>query len=135
MQSLPGQNKGQGGHSIILAIARAVLFVAGFLLWAVASTFPMLDHVREGWDGSAYWQIGVPLVLTTQLAAAIFSGEQPAWAPLWVLSGHALAMVLIHPPGTDLGLLPFTIVFIAVPAYGALFIAAAIGRKLAVVFR
>jgi hypothetical protein len=44
-------------------------------------------------------------------------------------------MVLIHPPGTDLGLLPFTIVFIAVPAYGALFIAAAIGRKLAVVFR
>src|ERR1700704_2251117 len=120
---------------MILAIAPVVFFVAGFLLWAVTSTYPMMDPVREGWDGSAYWQIGVPLVLTTQLAAGVFFGERPAWGSPLVLSGHALAMVLIHPPGTDLGLLPFTIVFIAVPAYGALFIAAAIGRKLAVVFR
>jgi hypothetical protein len=120
---------------MILAIARVVLFVAGFLLWAVTSTYPMMDPVREGWDGSAYWQIGVPLVLATQLAATIFSGERPAWAPLWVLSGHAFAMVMIHQPGADLGLLPITIAFIDLPAYAALFIAAMIGRKLAVVFR
>jgi len=120
---------------VTLAIARVVLFVAGFLLWAVTSTYPMADRIREGWDDSAYWQIGVPLVLATQLAAAIFSAERPSLAPLWVLSGHALAVLLIHPPGASLGLLPLTIVFIGLPSYATLFIAAMIGRKLAGLFR
>ena len=116
---------------MMLLLVRILMFAAGFLLWAITSIFPMLDRIREGWDGLGYWQIGVPIVLVMQLGAALVSSERPSWAPLWVLLGHAFAMLLIHPPGADFRLLPFTIVFIGLPAYGVLFMTALIGRKLA----
>jgi len=113
-----------------LLFARAVLFAAGFLLWALSSTLPMLDRIREGWDDAPYWQIGVPLVLVISLAVSAASGERAWRTPLWVLLGHFFAMVLIHPSGTDLGLLPLTLVFIGLPAYVLLFVVALVGRTL-----
>ena len=113
-----------------LLFARAVLFAAGFLLWALPSTLPMLDRIREGWDEAPYWQIGVPLVLVIALVASAASDERAWRSPLWVLFGHLCAMVLIHPSGTDLGLLPLTLVFIGLPAYAVLFIVALVGRTL-----
>jgi len=113
-----------------LLFARAVLFAAGFLLWALSSTLPALDHIREGWDSAPYWQIGVPIVLTIALAASAMSGERAWRTPLWLLFGHVSAMALIHPSGTDLGLLPLTLVFIGLPAYAVLFVVALVGRSL-----
>jgi hypothetical protein len=110
-----------------LLFARAVLFAAGFLLWALSSTLPMFDRIREGWDGAAYWQIGAPSVLVIVLAV---SGERAWRTPLWILFGHLCAMVLIHPSGTDLGLLPLTLVFIGLLAYAVLFVVALVGRTL-----
>jgi len=116
---------------MMLLLVRILMFAAGFLLWAITSIFPMLDRIREGWDGLGYWQIGVPIVLVMQLGAALVSSERPSLSPLWVLAGHALAMMLIHPAGADLGLVPLAVVFIGLPAYAVLFMTALIGRKLA----
>src|SRR5882762_9898021 len=75
---------------MMLLLVRILMFAAGFLLWAITSIFPMLDRIREGWDGLGYWQIGVPIVLVMQLGAALVSSERPSLSPLWVLAGHAL---------------------------------------------
>jgi hypothetical protein len=42
--------------------------------------------------------------------------------------GHIVAMVFIHPAGTDLGLLPLAIVIMGMPLYTALLAAAFAGR-------
>jgi hypothetical protein len=39
-------------------------------------------------------------------------------------------MMLIHPAGADLGLVPLAVVFIGLPAYAVLFMTALMGRKL-----
>jgi hypothetical protein len=112
-------------------IARTALLLAGFALWALTSSFPTLDGVRtvrEGWDNPLYWQIGLPLLSIVQLLVAMRSSEPIVRAPLWVLAGHAGAMILIHPPGMSLSLLPLTIAFVALPLYLMLFVAASIGR-------
>jgi len=111
-----------------LAVARTVLFAAGFALWALTSALPLADAVREGWDRPIYWQVGLPLVFAVQACVVLFSLERVALAPLWVLLGHALAMLFVHPPGTSLGLLPLAIVFGGLPLYVALFVAALMGR-------
>ena len=116
---------------MMLLLVRILMFAAGFLLWAITSIFPILDRIREGWDGLGYWQIGVPIVLVMQLGAALVSRERPSLSPLWVLAGHALAMMLIHRAGADLGLVPLALVFIGLPAYAVLFMTALMGRKLA----
>src|SRR5258707_15662461 len=102
---------------MMLLLVRILMFAAGFLLWAITSFFPMLDRIREGWDGLGYWQIGVPIGLVMQFGAAPVSREPPSLSPLWVLAGHALAMILIRPAGAALGLVPPPLVFIGLPAY------------------
>jgi hypothetical protein len=113
-----------------LIIARAMLFTAGFLLWGMSALIPHSDRIREGWDNPAYWNIGMPLMLVLQVAAAIVAHERYWRAPLWMLSGHALAIVLIHPLGNGLALLPLAIMIIGLPAYAFLFAAAVVGSNL-----
>jgi hypothetical protein len=79
---------------------RIGLFLAGFGLWAIGSFLAGGAHgVREAWDGSFYWIVGVPLVLLAQAAATPWLGDRPALQPAWVLVGHAAAMLTIHPAG------------------------------------
>ena len=111
-----------------LAAARTVLFVAGFALWALTSALPMTEAIREGWDRPAYWQIGLPLVFAVQVIVAVLSSERVTLAPLWVLLGHAVAMLFVHPAGSGFGLLPLAIVFMGLPLYVMLFLAALLGR-------
>jgi hypothetical protein len=111
-----------------LVLARSVLFAAGFALWALTSALPMVAAVREGWDRPAYWQIGLPLVLAVQLLVALRSPERILIAPLWVLFGHVVAMLFIHPAGTGLGLLPLAIVVMGLPLYLLLLLADVLGR-------
>ena len=70
---------------------------------------------------------GLPVLLA---GAAVAGWLQPErvwrWA-LLVVAGQAVAMALIHPPGTGLGLLPLAIVFIGMPLALVLTIAAIVG--------
>src|SRR5258705_10562556 len=102
---------------MMLLLVRILMFAAGFLLWAITSIFPMLDRIREGWDGLGFWQIGAPIVLVMQFGAALVSRERPSLSPLWVLGGQTLAMRLSHPPGGDLGLGPLAALFPGLAAY------------------
>ena len=118
-----------------LIIARAMLFTAGFLLWGMSALIPHSDRIREGWDNPAYWNIGMPLMLVLQVAATTVARERLWRAPLWMLSGHALAIVLIHPLGNGLALLPLAIMIIGLPAYAFLFGASVVGSNLAGLFK
>lgn len=111
-----------------LVAARIVLFAAGFALWALTSTLPLTEAVREGWDRTSYWQIGLPVVFAVQVIVAIVSREKITRAPLWVLLGHAVAMLFIARSGTGFGLLPLSVVFVGVPLYLMLLLAAFIGQ-------
>ena len=111
-----------------LTAARIVLFVAGFALWALTSALPLTEAIREGWDRTSYWQIGLPVVFAAQVIVAILSTERITLAPLWVMLGHVFAMMFIHPAGTGLGLLPLAILFMGVPLYLILLLGAFIGR-------
>jgi len=68
-----------------------------------------------------YWSVGVPVLLAVQVVLAALSAERPSRLPLWLLAGHFAAMLLVHPAGTSLALLPIAIVFIGLPAYGGLY--------------
>jgi hypothetical protein len=109
-------------------ISRAILTVTGFALWTLTSAFPIAAPIREGWDRPVYWQVGLPLVLAAQLLVALRSRESVMIQPLWLMFGHVVAMVFIHPAGTDLGLLPLAIVFMGLPLYAMLLVAAFVGR-------
>jgi hypothetical protein len=110
------------------AASRTLLFIAGFALWALTSALPFTGAIREGWDRPVYWQVGLPLVFMVQVVTAVFSRERITIAPLWVLLGHAVAMLFIGPSGTGLGLLPLSILFVGVPLYLVLLLAAYAGR-------
>ena len=108
--------------------ARIVLFIAGFGLWALTSALPLTDAVHEGWDRPVYWQIGLPAVFVVQVVVAIVSKEKITLAPLFVLLGHAVAMLFIARAGTGIGLLPLSVLFVGVPLYLMLLLAAFIGQ-------
>jgi hypothetical protein len=49
-------------------------------------------------------------------AFAGFIAPRRVWRwPAWAALGQALAMMLVHPPGTEPGLLPVAAVFIGAP--------------------
>lgn len=110
-------------------MARVLLFLSGFGLWAIGSFMAAGAHgIREAWDWPGYWMIGAPLLLLAQAGATHQLGERPALQPVWAIAGHMVAMMTIHPAGTDLGLLPLTLLFLGLPAYGALYLAGMLGR-------
>jgi len=110
-------------------MARIFLFLAGFGLWTICSMLAAGPHgVREGWDQPGYWMFGVPFLLLVQAIATPWLKERPMLQPVWVIAGHTVAMIFIHPAGTDLGLLPLTLLFLGLPAYGAIYLAGMLGR-------
>jgi hypothetical protein len=58
----------------------------------------------------------------------MFSREKITIAPLFVLLGHAVAMVFIAPWGTQISLLPLAVIIIGLPVYLLLLLAAFIGQ-------
>ncbi|MFN3745823.1 MAG: hypothetical protein ACK4TL_14060 [Hyphomicrobiaceae bacterium] len=108
----------------------SILAGAGFGVWAVFSLLPVLAGygLREGWDIAPYWIIGVPLLLALHGLAGALTDEGAWRLPFWAIGGHIAGMMLIHPTGTGLGLLPFAVVFIGIPMYVILFLATTTGR-------
>lgn len=116
--------------------AAALAAIAGFAVWtfiALSSAGEPDGHliVREAWDVPAYWSVGVPLLAAAAAIAGFLSPVRVwRWA-LWAVAGHAAGMAVAHPAGTDLGLLPLSLVFVGLPMAGGLTIAAAAGAVLA----
>jgi hypothetical protein len=109
-----------------------MLACAGFGIWAIFSLMPALtgQGVREAWDSAPFWILGVPLLLALHGFAGALT-EEGAWRlPLWAIGGHIAGMMLIHPTGTGLGLLPFAVVIIGVPMYVILLLATLTGRMI-----
>ena len=100
--------------------AAALCAATGFLVWAVlsfASGHTVDDRfvVREAWDSGPYWVAGLPLVALIA-AVAGFMVPRRVWRwPAWAALGQALAMALVHPPGTEPGLVPVAALFIGIP--------------------
>ncbi len=122
--SASGQSRG--------TVAAMVAVGAGFAVWAVLSLAAgrMVDGrfiVREAWDTPAYFKLGLPVLLAgAGVAGWLWPKRVWRWA-LLVVAGQGVAMALIHPPGTGLGLLPLAIVFIGVPLALILTIVAVVG--------
>ena len=87
--------------------------------------------IREAWDTEPFWMIGVPVLVLAQAAAGALSGGALARQPLWTLAGHFAGVLLVSKSGSDFGMLPLALVFVGLPAYLALLLAAALGRAAA----
>jgi hypothetical protein len=122
--TLPGQPIFRPAHALL---------AVGFFVWAFFSLLPgamersEAFRIREAWDTGTFWMIGVPMILLAQAMAGAARDARIFVDPLFMLGGIAAGLMLVHPAGNDLALLPLTIVFIGVPGYAVLLAAQAIG--------
>lgn len=104
----------------------AILAVAGFCLWAVFSLLPVFagaGRIREGWDTTPYWTIGIPALLALHVLIGALAEVRSSHLPLWAIGGHIVAMALIQRSGADFGLMPLALVLVGLPMYAVLFVA------------
>ena len=86
---------------------------------------------HEGWDSAVWWLVVLPVLV---LAAGVLGYLVPQHVWRWaaaIIGGQMLAMILLRPVGTDLGLFPLTIAFLMVPLGLLLFVAAVVGGAIA----
>jgi hypothetical protein len=113
-----------------------MLALLGFAVWTVFSLWPWLMNshapfrIREAWDTTLFWHVGVPIMLLAQLVGGMLSDGRISWQPLGLLGGFFAGIMLVRPAGGDLGMLPVAMIMIGAPAYIGLLGAAAIGRTL-----
>jgi len=113
-------------------IATAFTVVAGLGVWISISLLSGSARngvfvVREAWDTPAYFSIGLP-VLAVAGGVAGFLAPRRVWRwPLWIAVGQALGMAFVHPPGTDLGLLPVALVLAGLPLVVLLLVPTIVG--------
>jgi hypothetical protein len=108
--------------------ARVVSFAAGFLVWA---GFSLAGGIHEAWDSAGWWVIGLPLLGLVAGLCGYLAPERVWRWPLFIVAGQLLGMLIVHPPGTGLGLLPLALVLIGVPLLLVLTILAIIGGLIA----
>ena len=107
--------------------ATLLALAAGFAGWAA---FAFAGARREAWDSAAWWVVALPLLA---LLAGILGYLVPHRAWRWaiaIVGGQLVAMAVLRPAGTDLGLLPLTVVFVLVPLGLALCVPALAGAAL-----
>jgi len=100
-------------------VGSLALASAGFMTWAVYS-LPLLTgrtSIREAWDDSSYWSIGLPVLLALVVIAGALTQARPWLLAIAAVAGHFLGLLVIARPGTDLGLLPLTVLFIGAPMF------------------
>lgn len=115
-------------------LAGLLLALVGLGVWSAFSLLPGMMQpgqplrIREAWDTAMFWRIGVPLMLLAQAAGGVAASGSLRWQPLWMIGGLFAGVLLVHPAGTDFGMLPLAVVLIGGPCYVVLLAAAAIGR-------
>jgi hypothetical protein len=115
------------------------LLTVGFVVWILFALLPGFEgyaagkppRIREAWDTTSYFTIGLPIMFAAQVVVAYFEPVKPWRGPLWLLGGHALGIALVHPAGMSIGLLPLTIVFVGVPLFLLFLLAAFLGLGIA----
>jgi hypothetical protein len=113
-----------------------MMALIGFAVWTLFSLWPWLMNshapfrIREAWDTTLFWHVGIPLMLLAQLAGGTLSEGKIYWQPFGMLCGFLAGVLLVHPSGSGFGMLPFALIMIGAPGYLALLAVAAAGRML-----
>lgn len=106
-------------------LAGAIALAAGFGVWVVLSLGG--ERIVEAWDTNAYFDVGI-WVMAVAAAVAGFVAPRRVWRwSLWMVAGHVLGIVAVHPPGMGLNLLPLAIVIMFLPMTVLLVVPALIG--------
>ena len=78
-----------------------LLAAIGLIVWtalSVGAGFGAPEggfRLREAWDSSAYFYVGIP-VMALAVAAAAFVRPRRAWRwPLWLVGGHQAGVLLV----------------------------------------
>ena len=113
-----------------------MLALVGFSVWTLFSLWPWLMNshapfrIREAWDTTLFWHVGAPVMLLAQLAGGMLSDGKISAQPFGMLCGFFAGVLLVHPAGGDLGMLPVALILIGAPAYLVLLAVAVVGRTL-----
>lgn len=75
-------------------ITAAVSVAAGFCVWAGLS---LIGGVREAWDATAYWLIGLPILPAVSGSAGYFLPVRVWRWPVFIGLGQILGMIVINP--------------------------------------
>jgi hypothetical protein len=82
-----------GLGSLLAAIGLSVW--TGLSIWGGASSSEEGFRLREAWDVSAYFYVGIPL-MALAVAAAAFVHPERAWRwPVSLVAGHQLGVMLV----------------------------------------
>ena len=106
-------------------LAGAIALATGFGVWVALSLGG--ERIVEAWDTNAYFDVGI-WVMALAVAVAGFVAPRRVWRwSLWMVAGHVLGIIAVHPPGMGLGLLPLAILIMYLPMTVLLVIPALIG--------
>jgi hypothetical protein len=79
----------------------ALLALFGLAAWIGLSVLAGLSgaemgfRLREAWDISAYFYVGIP-IMAAAVAVVAFLRPERAWRwPLWLVAGHQLGMLIV----------------------------------------
>jgi hypothetical protein len=78
----------------------AILAGIGFIVWTGLSvlggaTAEIGSGLREAWDTTAYFYLGVPLMALAVGFAAFVRPSRPWRWPLWLVGGHQIGVLLV----------------------------------------
>src|SRR5258706_1173931 len=96
-------SKPQSVHQVLTC---ALLFAAGFALWALTSFLPYSGTLHEGWDRGPYWEIGVPLLFGVQAVAGALPPKPARRQALSGFLGPIAGPLPPHPGWTGPWLFP-----------------------------
>jgi hypothetical protein len=82
------------GIGVVLAAIGLIVWI-GLSIWGGFALSEDGFRLREAWDTSAYFYVGMP-VMALAVAMAAFLRPRRAWRwPLWLVGGHQLGVLLI----------------------------------------
>jgi hypothetical protein len=113
-------------------LASLLSVAAGFIVWVGIA---LAGGVREAWDQSAWWLVGLScLAIVAGLMGFFVPARVWRW-PVFIVIGQIIGMVLIavlrSGGGSNLGLLPIMVIFVMLPLVIALTVPALIGGSIA----
>ena len=82
------------GTGALLA-ATGLIVWTGLSIWGGLAPTEIEFRLREAWDTSAYFYVGLP-IMALAVAIAAFLRPERVWRwPLWLVGGHQLGVMLV----------------------------------------
>jgi hypothetical protein len=82
------------GPGVALALIGLATWI-GMSFWAGLSGAETGFQLREAWDISAYFYVGIP-IMAAAVAMVAFLRPERAWRwPLWLVGGHQLGLLVV----------------------------------------